>query len=111
MKNYILLLALSIFLLISCSSNERKLIIDDFSKKFTDTLVPQEGRGYGAAVYEINGEANDTIIIRFNGIEKRYYGSFKYKFNMDYYGGRAVGFEFDPYLAKKGKIDIKYGIY
>ncbi|PWI29878.1 hypothetical protein DI383_08980 [Flavobacteriaceae bacterium LYZ1037] len=111
MKNYFLFILLSIFLLISCSKNEKELLIDDFSKKISDTLVPIEGRAYGAVVYEIKGDSNDTISVTFNGVKKQFFGKFEYKFRMDYYGGMNVGFEFDPYRATNGKIDIRYGIY
>lgn len=111
MKNYILLIFLSIFLLISCSNNERKLFIDNFSKKITDTIIPEEGKAYGAAIYEIKGNSNDTILVTFNGVKKQFFGKFDYKFRMDYYGGIDVDFEFDPYRATDGKIDIEYGLY
>lgn len=111
MKNYILLISLSIFSLISCSKNERKILIDDFTKKITDTLVPQEEKAFGAVVYIIKGHSTDTIIVTFNGVKKQFFGKFDYKFRMDYYGGIDVDFEFDPYRATDGRIDIKYGIY
>src|SRR5690606_34835155 len=111
MKNYILLISLSIFSLISCSKNERKLLTDDFSKKFTDTLVPDEEKAYGAAVNVVKGILNDTILVTFRCVKKHFFGKFDYKFHIDYYGGMDVGFEFDPYRATHGKIEIKYGLY
>ncbi|MBR9757930.1 MAG: hypothetical protein GYB39_07585 [Algicola sp.] len=111
MKNYILLIFLSISLLISCSNNERKLLINDFSKKITDTLVPQESKSYGAAGYVIKGISNDTILMTFYGIKKKFTGSFEYKFRLDYYGGSDVEFEFNPYRASQGEIEISYGLY
>ena len=98
-------------LLFSCTSNERKLNIDDFAEKINDTLIPKKNGTYTAAIYEINGIVNDTVLITFYGIEKQFFGEFKFKFNLDYYGGLDVPFEFDPYKATEGKISIVYGIY
>ncbi len=111
MKSDFLVLTAIFFLFVSCNKNERKLKIIDFSKPVYDTLIPTKNNSYAAAVYKINGSVNDTVLISYNGIQKEFFGDFKYKFNMDYYGGINVEFKFDPYKATKGNISITYGIY
>lgn len=104
------MLAICLILFISCKKNEKEIKIDDFSDNFSDTLYLNDN-SYTAAKSMISGMANDTIIIKFNNIERRFIGQFKYKFDMDYYGGNNVIFQFEPYKATNGVLIAKYGIY
>lgn len=111
MNKHFLIIVLSVLFFFSCNSDERKIVINDFSKKINDTLVPTKGKSYAAAKCIISGTSNDTIIIEFNNIERRFIGQFNYKFDMDYYGGNNVEFGFKPYKATSGTLTAKYGIY
>lgn len=95
---------------ISCS-NSKKIRFTDFPQTYSEVLIPIDGVGYTTAGYEIRGITNDTIIIKFYGLERRYSGEFEDKLYPDYYGGMDVNFEFDSYKADNGSVHVKYGIY
>ena len=110
MKNTLIYLAI-ITLSISCSQKKRTIEIVDFSNPYKETLIPIKNGGYTSASYKIKGNSNDTIIIQFYGLERKYIGKFEDKLNGDYYGSIEVDFLFNPYRATKGKIEVEYGIY
>ncbi|WP_394973246.1 hypothetical protein [uncultured Croceitalea sp.] len=90
--------------------------ITDFSTQKYDTLFPNPHSdipfrsSYAIQILEIEGKSNDTIRIIFGGVEKKYIGKFRDGWNLDYYGGGPVGFQFDPYKADKGEIFVSYSI-
>lgn len=112
MKGIITLLFLATtFLVVSCQK-ERSFTTSDFSKAVFDTLKPNKDLGkYAAAKLEIKGKVDDTIRIKFYGIDQKYFGDFDDSLILDFYGGVNVEFMFDPYLATEGFIEVKYGIY
>ncbi len=98
--------------LISCStSNRKEIIITDFSKPFSEVLKPEEGRNYSGAGYEIEGTVNDTVIVQFYNLERKYYGTFKDEIFTDYYGGLDIEFKLLPYKSGNGSVTVTYGIY
>ena len=108
MKKIILICIALVFL--SCKHNTRDFVISDFSEVIIDTLKPIKKVPYSAAILEISGYSNDTVLISFYNYDCKLRGNFKRSFNMDYYGGFDVGFKFDPYKATDGKIHVKYSI-
>ncbi|MFD0837256.1 hypothetical protein ACFQ0I_15865 [Mariniflexile aquimaris] len=104
-KIYLILL-----LVLSCYQKNNTIQINDFSKSINDILIPKENGSYSNASIEIKGDVNDTIIIKFYNTERKYIGSFKDKLIGDYYGSLPVEFNFDPYKATKGQINVTYGI-
>ena len=110
MKNLFYILTI-LFLFTSCYQKSKSINIADFSQSIHDTLVPKKNSSYSAGRYKIKGYSNDTIKIKFQGIEKLYFGEFEYDFMTDYYGVIDVDFMFVPYKATEGEIHIEYGIY
>ncbi|GGB86218.1 hypothetical protein GCM10007424_27850 [Flavobacterium suaedae] len=110
MKNSIILL-LIVISFISCTSDKvcHKHKINEFNKKITDTLYPVKEGSYAVKVIKVKGYANDSIYI--NGY-KLY---FKHSVDTvlqggDYYGTHPAVFEFDPYKAKEGDLEIEFCI-
>ena len=103
-KNFIVLFF--ILCILSCSKKSNKYIIDDFSKPVYDTLVPYENpiMPYGVAIFRIEGHVNDTVSIKFWGIEREYINEFSDEWNMD------VQFEFYPLDATEGEIKVECSI-
>ncbi|PIB27656.1 hypothetical protein BFP77_00395 [Maribacter sp. 4U21] len=98
--------------LLSCGKRQNKYVISDFSQPIKDTLVPDDNPiiGYSLAICKVEGYVNDTISIKFWGIERKYYNEFSDEWNMDYYGGLDVEFEFNPLNAAEGEIKVEYNI-
>ena len=114
MKNtYVLLI---IFFFCACGKKSHELKITDFSTAKYDTLFPSDNNyvlfrdSYAVQLLKIKGKSNDTILINFGDIEKKYVGNFEDKWNVDYSGGIPVGFKFDPYRADKGEVFVSYSI-
>jgi hypothetical protein len=95
----------------SCYQRSNTIKITDFSKPYKDILLPKSNGYYTTANLIFKGNTNDTIIIKFYGIERRYIGKFEDKLTGDYYGTFPVEFIFRPYKATKGRINVEYGIY
>jgi len=112
MKNKLFLLFLIITLatLNSCYQNTQEIVITDFSHSVIDTLRPFKKAPYTAALMEIEGHSNDTVIISFYNFKRKFSGNFKKSVNMDYYGLMNVEFKFDPYKATNEEIKISYSI-
>ncbi|WP_298364847.1 hypothetical protein [uncultured Lutibacter sp.] len=115
MKNRLIFLFLlfAIVTLNSCYQKSQTVVITDFSNSIIDTLKAKKSGHYGAAIMEIEGHSNDTIIISFYNFKRKFSGNFKKSINMDFYGGlnSHVIFKFNPYKATSGEIKVKYGIY
>lgn len=113
-KTGVLIFSLIIFN--SCNKNEdrKKIIINDFSKTRKDTLIPKNIQSYYSSTIEVNGFSNDTILIkRFltNSIYNiKLFGEIDTIIRSDYYGKNKIIFIFNPYLATKGKLNIKYSL-
>jgi len=114
MKKIIPLLA--IILMFSCGTSTRqdlmKFTVTDFSNIRVDTLIPYENKSYVAHIIRIKGEVDDTVKIK---REEFYYylilpGKVDTLLNWDYYGTETVIWTFDPYRAKKGKLEIEYSL-
>ncbi|MCF4101885.1 hypothetical protein L1I30_09420 [Gillisia sp. M10.2A] len=114
--NHLLLLLLLAFLT-SCgnSSDKKKVTIDDFNKKFEDSLVPIPDKNYSVFYAKIKGNSNDTIRLSISPIKtenpKKYYyfiGDFEKEIRSDYYGESNKYITLDPYKATEGKIELKY---
>lgn len=99
------------FLLTSCFQKERKIKITDFSKTYADTLRPKKDASYASSVLLIKGHVNDTVMVSFYGIERKFNGIVDEKLDTDYYGMIDVYFMFDPMDATEGELEIQYGIY
>lgn len=113
-KTGVLIFSLIIFN--SCNKNDdrKKIIINDFSKTRKDTLIPKNIQSYYSSTIEVNGFSNDTILIkRFltNSIYNiKLFGEIDTIIRSDYYGKNKIIFIFNPYLATKGKLNIKYSL-
>jgi hypothetical protein len=113
-KGSVLIFSLIIFY--SCNKNEdrKKIIVNDFSKIRKDTLIPKNIQSYYSSTIEVNGFSNDTILIkRFltNSIYNiKLFGKIDTIVNSDYYGKNKIIYIFNPYLANKGKLNIKYSL-
>lgn len=113
-KTGVLIFSLIIFN--SCNKNEdrKKIIINDFSKTRKDTLIPKNIQSYYSSTIEVNGFSNDTILIkRFltNSIYNiKLFGEIDTIIRSDYYGKNKIIFIFNPYLATKGKLNVKYSL-
>ena len=96
----------------SCGKRSRTHVITDFSQPVFDTLIPYEKplKPYGVALFKVEGSVNDTIAIRFLGLDRKYMGSFSDNLKMEYYGMIPVVFEFDPFQANECKVRVEYSI-
>jgi hypothetical protein len=96
----------------SCGKRSRTHVITDFSQPVFDTLVPYEKplKPYGVALFKVQGSVNDTIAIRFLGLDRKYMGSFSDDLKMEYYGMIPVAFLFDPLQANEGEVRVEYSI-
>ena len=113
-KRSVLIFSLLIFY--SCNKNEdrKKIIINDFSKIRKDTLTPKNIQSYYSSTIEVKGFSNDTILIkRFitkNIYNIKLFGEIDTIIRSDYYGKNKIIFIFNPYIANKGKLNIKYSL-
>ena len=119
MKNFIGKVAIFL-MLASCekSTTMKKVIIQDFSKKYTDSLIPDpENKDYFNYKLEAKGSSNDTIKLSIsfmnsdNNPDTRdfyFIGDFDETIREDYYGDSNMYVTFDPYKATTGKFELKY---
>ncbi|MCH4824608.1 hypothetical protein ML462_15650 [Gramella lutea] len=113
-KNFLNLIAILI-LLSSCGNrtDKKKITIEDFDKKFIDSLIPSPDKSYAVYYIKIKGTSNDTIRITASkpSDSSHYYylnGNIEKEIRMDYYGGSKEYITFDPYKATKGKVELTY---
>lgn len=118
MKKLILIQLVFLFI-ISCAKDIDKIFfnINNFSKVQIDTLIPKKNKSYHTSYIKVKGFANDSILIKGSSINNDYnYFNIKLSGNLDtiirrdYYGGSEIIFIFNPYLATKGKLKIKYSL-
>lgn len=97
--------------LLGCGRDKEKIIISDFNKSKTIILKPYKNYPYTMMNIWISGYVNDTIIIKLNSKDNKpiikLSGDIKERWYTDYYGEGDQIIIFDPYLASKGKIEIK----
>lgn len=114
MKKTIIIKSLIFLFLISCKDNsyrKKEYNISSFKEVIKDTISPIKGDHYGAKSISVKGNADDTIYVKFNNSFKFYLkGNIDTIISADYYGEGKVGFEFNPYKAKNGKLKIVFGI-
>ncbi len=113
MKNLILFSVL--LFLTSCShKDEKKYVITKFDLPIYDTIKPLKGIGYTTKCIEIKGYVDDSILVSFGrgNSNTSFYLTKKIDFfiNPDYYGESDAVFVFDPYKAKKGKLELTFSI-
>lgn len=115
--NYVIMLILVTLLIYSCekSPDEKFKTINDFNKKFVDSLIPDNSDYHLYTTYyiHIKGYADDSIRIKPGKEEDEYFyiylkDSINQELKMDYYGSKTRYILFDPYKAKNGKIEISY---
>ena len=119
MKKFIGILGI-LMVLISCekSTTMKQVTIEDFSKKFTDSLIPDpERKDYFRYQLEAKGNTNDSIKVSIslsnsdNSAETRDFfltGDFNETIAGDYYGDTNIYITFDPYNATEGTVELKY---
>ena len=106
---------MAISLVFSCElytgKDHRKFTVTDFSKKRVDTLIPCDDKSYYAYYIKVKGQINDSIKIQREGyFDVILSGKVDTLINGDYYGKDTVIWTFDPYRAKKGKLEIEYAL-
>jgi hypothetical protein len=109
-------LLLGLLQVISCnnnSSDRNVALINDFHRKFIDSITPVDGKSYTTYYIRITGYANDSIRI-IPGLEEHGFYSFYFKDSIDeelksdYYGTFPRHITFDPYKATDGNLKIEY---
>lgn len=115
MKKIFLIKLVILITLISCNNNnshrKKEYSITNFEEVIKDTITPIKGDSYGAKSISVSGFVHDSIYVKFNGSYKFYLkGKIDTIISTDYYGESKVGFEFNPYKAKKGELKVIFGI-
>lgn len=102
------------FILICCKKEDelKKYTVTKFDKIICDTIKPRKGYNYVAKMIRVKGYADDSIFVSFGN---KYYGFYLSKeidtvLNPDYYGENDAVFIFNPYKAKKGKLEIEFDL-
>ncbi|OIQ16613.1 MAG: hypothetical protein BM557_09890 [Flavobacterium sp. MedPE-SWcel] len=109
----IILISIICILLFSCSNSivNSKYVITNFTEKTRDTLYTIEGENYTTGFVKLKGTVNDSIYIIINDGYKKYFnGDIDTISKVDYYGTNPMKFEFDPYKAEKGKLEVEFCI-
>ena len=95
-----------------CHQDKAKLEITDFSKTRTVFVKPCDNDSYAMMNVWINGQTNDTILIKLGTEESlpilKLSGKIKERWYMDYYGGFDQTLIFDPYKATQGNLEIRF---
>lgn len=95
----------------SCSRDDEKLIITDFSKPKNIILKPYKNYPYVMMNIWVKGYVNDTILIKLNSKNStpimKLSGEIDERWYTDYYGEGEKIILFEPYKATKGKLEIK----
>ena len=107
-------ISLLFLLLASCviyTKDRKKFMVNDFSKVRFDTLTPNKNKSYYAYYIKVKGSVDDSIKIKSNRHDDIILsGTIDTLLNGDYYGGDTIIWAFDPYKAKKGKLEIEYAL-
>ena len=97
--------------LLGCGRDKGKVIISDFNKSETIILKPYKSYPYTMMNIWIDGYVNDTVIIKLNSKDSKpilkLSGDINERWYTDYYGEVDQIIIFEPYLASKGKLEIK----
>ena len=112
-KAFICFVILSLVISCDCHNcrDNRKFIVEDFSKKRVDTLIPYKNKTYVSFVIRVKGNVDDTIKIKREGYyEILLSDKVDTSINGDYYGTEDIIWTFDPYKAKTGKLEIEYSL-
>jgi hypothetical protein len=104
---------LPLLFLTSCiHGDEKKYVITKFDHPIYDTIKPLKDVGYTTQCIKVKGYVDDSIFVSFGDKRYGYYLSKEIDtlFNSDYYGDGEVQFVFDPYKAKKGKVEVTFSL-
>lgn len=99
-----------ILLIYSCKKDNGVLIIDNFNKTDTITVIPYKFRPYALLNLRIKGLVNDTIKVKTEGVfnlELILSGALDTVVVSDYYGEGPIKCIFDPYKASEGYLIIE----
>lgn len=114
MKKVFLIKTIIFILLISCNNNsyrKKEHVITNFREAIFDTISPIKGDTYASKYIKVLGETDDSIFVKYNGSYKFFLkGKIDTLISADYYGEKEVIYEFNPYIAKKGKLKVTFGI-
>lgn len=103
-----------LLILSSCDDTVKKeYVITEFNKTITDTLYPIKNEGNYTHMYiNIKGVTDDSIYVKFYEDNFSHYlkGKIDTTFSSEYYGYNKAYFTFNPYKAKKGNLNITFGI-
>lgn len=114
MKKIVLSLLL-LPLLNSCTHKDEKKHTDTiFKTPISDIIYPKKGVGYTTMSINVKGYVDDSIYVAF-GKDKswaKFYQSKKIDtiISVDYYGDIPATFYYNPYKAKKGRVEISFSL-
>lgn len=111
MKQNLQTVIILLLLLTSCSKDDKKLKITDFSKSQTIKVKPYKNYPYSMMNIWIKGYVNDTILIKLNSKDSKpilkLIGQINERWYTDYYGEGEQILLFEPYRANSGELEIK----
>ena len=115
LKNRIiqLLFAVLLFAGNSCSKVDKKISVKEFNKTIIDSLIPKKNGSYTSYIIRIKGHTNDSIYLKPCESCYRFFvtgNAIDEKLIFDYYGEFKQTFEFNPYKATAGELDIEFSI-
>lgn len=112
MRKFVHMIIALLLLLTSCSKDNEKLKITDFSKSQTIKVRPYKNYPYSMMNIWVKGYANDTILIKLNSKDSKpilkLKGQINERWNTDYYGEGERILIFEPYKATEGKLEIDF---
>lgn len=95
-----------------CYQDKAKLEVFNFSETRTVGVKPCENDSYAMMNVWINGQTNDTILIKLDTKESlpilKLSGKINERWYTDYYGGIDQMLIFDPYKATQGNLEIRF---
>lgn len=110
---YISLLLFITVICVSCSDTKivKEYKITDFNTEVTDTIFPKLNQNYTTKYIKLKGKVDDTIYIYIDSGYKRYLvGNIDTIFSADYYGRYPVLYNFNPYRASAGELELEFCI-
>lgn len=113
MRIFLVLILFISFIFVSCSDSKeiKRYETTDFDNEITDTLFPKSSGNYTTKYIKLKGNVNDTIYISIdNGYKKYFTGAIDTTFSADYYGEHPVLYNFNPYKASTGKLELEFCI-
>lgn len=114
-KNSLIQLILIVFLttIYSCNNVSKSISVKEFDSIIKDTLAPKKYSSYTSYIITIKGYTNDSSYIKPCGSCNKFFISGEFineKFIFDYYGENIKVFEFNPFKATVGELDIELSI-